>query len=91
MKCELRIPVTILKEGGRYVAYTPVFDISTSAPTFRKAKERFGELVELYLEELDRMGTLNRVLQDSGWRRVKKEWRAPVQVSHEMETICLPC
>jgi predicted RNase H-like HicB family nuclease len=90
MNIEMQIPVNILKEGNRFIAYTPVFDLSTSAPTLQKVKARFSEAVQLFVEDLVKMGTLDSVLSDLGWKKINKRWRAPVQIAHETEKIKIP-
>jgi hypothetical protein len=37
--CEICLPVIFLKEGKKFIAYTPTLDISTCANTFDKAKK----------------------------------------------------
>lgn len=86
----VNVPVMIMKEGKQYVAYTPAFDLSTSGRTLSQAKERFNEAVQIFVEELDEMGTLDRVLKDLGWTKAKKTWQAPRLVSHASERVRFP-
>jgi predicted RNase H-like HicB family nuclease len=62
-KIKVNLPVSFLKEGNKFVAYTPVLDISTSGKTFKEAQKRFSELVEIFFEELIEMGTLGYFLK----------------------------
>ncbi|MEK7537372.1 MAG: hypothetical protein AAB619_00155 [Patescibacteria group bacterium] len=48
------LPVSILREGKRFIAYTPALDLSTSGKTFEQAKQRFEEAAELFFEETER-------------------------------------
>ncbi|MEK7636828.1 MAG: hypothetical protein AAB402_00355 [Patescibacteria group bacterium] len=48
------LPVSILREGKRFIAYTPALDLSTSGKTFDQAKQRFAEAAELFFEETER-------------------------------------
>ncbi len=64
------LPVSILKEGEYFVAYTPALDISTYAKTFEKAKMRFEKLVQIFFEELSQKGTTDKVLGGLGWQKV---------------------
>ena len=59
---EVSLPVSILKEGKYFIAYTPALDLSTSGKTFAEVKERFGEVVQIFFEELLEKGTLEEVL-----------------------------
>ena len=62
--------VIFLKEKGRFVAYTPALDLSTSGKTLAQAEQRFMEAAELFFEECHKMGTLNEVLHDLGWKKI---------------------
>ncbi len=84
------LPVSILKEGSYFVAYTPALDISTSAATFEGAKKRFGELVQIFFEELSEKGTVDKVLSDLGWQKIERKWSPPVIVSNESQEFTIP-
>ncbi len=66
---EVNLPVSILREGKKFVAHTPALDLSTSANSFEKVRERFNEIVNIFFEELIKKGTLDDVLRDLGWRK----------------------
>jgi predicted RNase H-like HicB family nuclease len=84
------LPVSILREGKYFIAYTPALDLSTSGKNFEEVKERFGEVVQIFFDELLEKGTLDEVLSELGWRRVKKEWMPPVVISHRSEDFKIP-
>lgn len=84
------IPVTILREGKRFVVYTPALDLSTSGKTFEEARARFQEAAELFFEELERMGTLHDALMGLGWTKVERQWTPPVLVAQEQSEVRLP-
>ncbi len=87
---EVKLPVSIFKEGKQYVAYTPALDLSTSDKTYEGAKKRFSEVVNIFFEYTIKKGTLNEVLEDLGWQKVKKQWIPPMVVSQGMEKIKIP-
>lgn len=87
---ELSIPISILKEGQYFIVYSPVLDLSTSAKDFKGARERFGEVVHIFFEELLEKRTLDEVLSELGWQKVKKKWSPPAVVSHEFESFRVP-
>lgn len=66
---DLSVPVTFIKEGTQYVAYCPVLDLSTCGGTMEEVQRNFGKAVKLFFEELEEMGTLERVLTELGWRK----------------------
>jgi len=71
------LSVLITKQGKSFVAYSPVLDLSTVGKTEMKAKKMFVEAVSLFFEELIERNTLNEVLVDLGWQKVKKVWNPP--------------
>lgn len=85
----ISLPVGFLKEGNRYVAFSPVLDLSTSGKTFEEADHRFQEAVHLFIEECVAAGTLDEVLKNLGWTTVKNEWRPPLFISQESRSISL--
>lgn len=87
MNLKFSLPVSVLKEGNRFIAYTPALDISTSGKTYEEAKKRFEELVLIFFEELNGLGTTEEVLKDLGWKKVKKKWNPPVVISQESQEI----
>ena len=76
-----RLPVSVTKQGKRFVAYTHALDISTSGRTEKEAKERFFELASLFFEEITEAGTTHDVLSELGWQKVKRMWAPPKVVS----------
>ena len=87
---EVSLPVSILKEDKYFIAYSPVLDLSTSGKSFEEAKKRFGEVVQIFFEELLEKGTLEEVLSGLGWQKFKKEWTPPIIVAHESESFRIP-
>jgi hypothetical protein len=90
MRMHVNLPVSFLKEGKSFVAYTPALDLSTSGKTLAEAERRFADAVGVFFEELHRMGTLDEVLRDLGWVKVKREWRSPMPVAHRTTKLCVP-
>ena len=86
----VNLPVSILKEGKYFVAYSPALDLSTSAKTFDGAKKRFKEIVQIFFEEVAEKGTVDEVLSGLGWKKMEKKWFPPVEVSHKLEPIRIP-
>ena len=96
-----KIPVIIFKEEDGYIAYSPALDLTTCGDSFEEAKSFFAEAVELFLEEVVEMGTLENVLEECGWKKVvvskrgkkksETEWIPPTVVSKYDTEISLPC
>ncbi len=87
---EFKIPVSVIREEKKYIAYTPALDLSTSASSYEEVKKRFREAVNIFFEEIVKKGTLKEVLQELGWKRVETGWNAPVVISQESQLVRIP-
>jgi len=86
----ISLPVSVFKEGKDYIAFTPALDLSTSALTYEKAKERFSEAVGIFLEETTKQGTLGENLKNLGWSKIQKKWTPPITISQNVESFKVP-
>jgi predicted RNase H-like HicB family nuclease len=90
-----RISVQILREGRYFIASCPALDIATQATSYEKVQHRFGELVDIFLEEMVRAGKLEKYLTDLGWvKHIRPEprWEPPNEiVSNDYREIRIPC
>jgi hypothetical protein len=87
---EINLTVNILKQTGRYIAYSSALDLSTSGRSETEAKKRFGEAALVFIEELDKAGTLKAVLEELGWHRAQKQWEPPKIISQEAVYVRMP-
>ena len=88
------LTVEFYREGSKFIAYSPALDLSTCADTQEQAKKRFEEMLPIFLEEIDKMGTLEDVLLGCGWRktgRFQKHWMPPISVGRDQEEVNIPC
>jgi len=86
---EFNLPVSILREGKKYIAYTPALDLSTSGNTFDQAKKRFDEVVHIFFEEIMKENTTEQVLTELGWQKVNAKWNPPIVISNESQMVKL--
>jgi len=84
------MPVIFLKEKGQFVAYTPALDLSTSGKTLAQAERRFAEAAKIFFEECHKMGTLDEMLRDLGWKKQHNTWMPPMSVVQDARTISIP-
>jgi predicted RNase H-like HicB family nuclease len=84
------LPVIFLKEKGRFVAYTPALDLSTSGKTLAQAKKHFAEAAAIFFEECHKEGTLDEVLRELGWEKRDNAWMPPVAVAQDSQMINIP-
>jgi len=89
-RLRIRVPVSIFREGKRFVAYSPALDLSTSGKTLPETRRRFSEAVEILFEELEDLGTTDEVLAGLGWERVRRSWKPPLPVSHDIQDFRVP-
>lgn len=90
---QTNLSVVFFKEDSKFVAYCPPLDLSSCGDTFEQAKDRLTEALDTFLQETIRMGTLDDVLQDCGWRKVthpKKHWIPPVYVGQVQQAVEIP-
>lgn len=87
---QFSLPVSILKEGDSFIAYTPALDLSTVGDTFKEAQQRFEEAVEIFFEEIAEKGTTKEVLVSLGWQKVKKQFVPPQIVSTQTQQFSIP-
>ncbi len=73
LQIQTNLPLSVIKEGNRFIAYTPVLDLSTSGKTYEEAKKRFDEAVSIFFEEIIDEGNAEEVLSDLGWTKVQKK------------------
>ena len=87
---QIKLTVNILKQAGRYAVYSPALDLSTSGRTEKEAKKRFGEASLLFIEELEKAGTLSDVLRELGWRQAQRQWSPPKIISQDAVGVRMP-
>ena len=82
------VPYTseLFEEDGCIVAICPELNVSSYGESASRALDALKEAVELFLEECLRMGTLDMVLEEAGYRREPGEeerwtYRQPIQVN----------
>ena len=87
---EIEFTSEIFKEGKMFVAYAPELDLSTCGETRQKAQKNLLEAVRLFLEEAEKMGTLEQILEEAGFVKRKSKLEGPKLVSVERMSLPLP-
>jgi len=74
------IRIEIFKEGEAYVALSPELNVSSFGGTIEEAKSAIKEAIEAFMEECEKMGTLEDVLEEAGFTKNSDIWisRAPI-------------
>lgn len=87
---QVKLQVSIIKQGKQYIAYSPALDLSTSGKNLQEAQKRFSELTSIFFEELIEKDTVDSVLRDLGWMKIKKQWEPPQIISQKSFDVTLP-
>jgi predicted RNase H-like HicB family nuclease len=79
----LSVRVEIFKEGDVYVALSPELNVSSFGETVEEAKSAIKEAIEAFIEECEKMGTLDDVLEEAGFTRDLDMWVSRVPIVQE--------
>ena len=66
---EIQFTTRIFKDGRSFVAHALELDVSSCGGTKEKALKNLKEAVRLFLEEAEKMGTLEQILEESGYSK----------------------
>jgi len=67
---KFRLTEEIWKEGNMYVSYCPELDISSCGENVQQAKNNLYETIHINIEEIQKMGTFERFLEESSLESV---------------------
>lgn len=75
----------VFQEETTYVAHCPELDVSSCGQTLDQARQNLKTAVRLFLEEAEKLGTLEDILQECSFSmNTKGVWRSPRLVSTEV-------
>ena len=80
---DIEYTVHIWKEGDQFVAHAMPLDVASSGQTPEHARKALDEAVHLFLITAADMGTLEEVLQESGYELRQGNWVGPSWVATE--------
>lgn len=78
--------VQVWKEDGQFIAHAMPLDVASAGDSPEAARLAVDEAVKLFLLTATAHGTLKQVLEDSGYRRVRQEWRGPAWLGVEQRS-----
>jgi predicted RNase H-like HicB family nuclease len=81
--------VQIWKEGTQFVAHAMPLDVMSSGQTPENARRALDEAVHLFLSTAASIGTLEEILQESGYELNQGRWVSPFWVAVERHSIPL--
>jgi predicted RNase H-like HicB family nuclease len=68
---KFKLTEELWKEGNMYVSYCPEFDIASCGETVDQAKKNLKEVILINLEEAQKMGTLDKLLEEAGFDKTQ--------------------
>ena len=80
--------VQVWREDGQFIAHAMPLDVASAGDSPEAARLAVDEAVKLFLLTASEHGTLKEVLEDAGYRRVRREWRGPAWLVVEQRS-CL--
>ncbi len=86
---DIQFTTQIFKEGETFVAYAPELDLSSCSNTIEQAKAHLKEAVTAFVEEAERMGTLQEILEEASFTKEAAGWKAPEIVVQEKTRLAL--
>jgi predicted RNase H-like HicB family nuclease len=87
---EIQFTTRIFKEGRTYVAHALELDVSSCGGSKEKALRNLKEAVRLFLEEAEKMDTLEQILQEAGYSTSKQKIASPKFISVQRVILPLP-
>lgn len=88
MKLAIGYTTQLWQEGDQFIAHAMPLDVASSGASQDEARKALEEAVHLFLETAMDHGTLNQVLEDSGYVREGESWQSPAWLAVEQgETI----
>ncbi len=77
----------VFEENGQFVAICPDLNVSSFDETPEAAEASLEEAVAAFLEGCEMLGTLNEVLEESGFIKAGDTWRLSEGVSSERASV----
>ena len=87
---EIQFTTRIFKDGRTYAAHAFELDVSSCARTKEKAIKNLKQAVRLFLEEAEKMGTLDQILEEAGYSKEKRKLAPPKLISVQRMSLPLP-
>jgi len=86
MKHKVIYRAEFFREGDLYVGVAPELNVSSYGETLEEARKSLHEAVEAFLEECERMGTLEDVMEEAGFALRGDTWFPRQPVAAELMT-----
>jgi len=85
---EIEYDIVVFQEGDQYVGYCPELDVSSCGRDIEQARRNAKTAVRLFVEEAERMGTLEEILEECGYEQLALgAFRGPRLVATEVASV----
>ena len=82
---KIEFDIFVFKEDENYVAYCPELDISSCGNSIEHSKKMLKTAIRLFLEEAEKMNTLEDILEEANYKKdAKGKWSPPKLVATEL-------
>jgi predicted RNase H-like HicB family nuclease len=72
---KIHVHIDYFEEDGVIVALCPELQVSSFGDTLTEAEQSIREALELFFEGCEAMGTLDEILEESGYTKIADNWR----------------
>jgi hypothetical protein len=87
---DIQFTTRVFKEGRMFVAHALELDVSSCGGSAGKAVKNLKDAVRLFLEAAEKMGTLDRILEEAGYKMIEDKILSPKLVSMQQISLPLP-
>lgn len=81
---QIQFTTRIFKERRTYVAHALELDVASCGGTKERAVRNLKEAVGLFLEEAEKLGTLEQILREAGYNKSKQKLASPKFIVQRM-------
>ena len=87
---DIQFTTRIFREGRTFVAHALEIDVASCGNSKEKALKNLKVAVGLFLEEGEKMGNLNQILEEAGYTKRKTRMESPKFISVQQLSLPLP-
>ena len=86
-KIDFSIPLVFMKEGGAFVCFSPALDLYEHGTSYDDVYDAFKRKLAIFFHEVVKKGTLEKVLLDCGWTKIKNKLTPPQIIGRSLESV----
>jgi predicted RNase H-like HicB family nuclease len=83
----LEVDGLVWREENIFISYCPKLDVSSCGNTVEESRTNLRTAVRLFVEEAEKLGTLDTILRESGFKKTAQGWQAPRLVATELISV----